>query len=100
MIRGEVRRWLRALKIAKIIFEDQGYHTCYLEELEKFIRRKLMYSPKIKEEYIPILFKISASGKIPMTRLVNQIVKEYLDEHEVEDERKSKRSSEEYSSKV
>lgn len=38
-----------------------------------------MYSPKIKEEFIPILFKVSVSQKIPMTRLVNQIIKEYLE---------------------
>ena len=29
--------WLRALTIAKILFEDQGYHTLYLEEIEQFI---------------------------------------------------------------
>jgi len=38
-----------------------------------------MYSPKIKEEFIPILFKVSVSKKIPMTRLVNQIIKDYLE---------------------
>jgi hypothetical protein len=38
-----------------------------------------MYSPKIKEEFIPILFKISVSKKIPMTKLVNQIIKDYLE---------------------
>lgn len=37
-----------------------------------------MYSPKIREEFIPILFRISVSKRIPMTRLVNQIIKEYL----------------------
>lgn len=38
-----------------------------------------MYSPKIKQEFIPILFKISASKGIPMTRLINQIIKDYLE---------------------
>jgi ribose 5-phosphate isomerase RpiB len=38
-----------------------------------------MYSPKIKEEFIPILFKISVSTRIPMTKLVNQIIKDYLE---------------------
>jgi hypothetical protein len=67
VIRKEVKRWLKALRVAKIIFEDQGYHTLYLDEAERFIRRKLMYNPKVKEEYIPMLFKISASKRIPMT---------------------------------
>jgi len=31
-------RWLRALTIAKILFEDQGYHTVYLEEIEELIQ--------------------------------------------------------------
>lgn len=38
-----------------------------------------MYSPKIKEELIPILYKIATSKKMPMTRLVNQIVEGYLE---------------------
>ena len=38
-----------------------------------------MYSPKIKEEFIPILHRISASQRIPMTKLVNQIIKDYLE---------------------
>ena len=38
-----------------------------------------MYSPKVKEEFIPMLFKISVSKRIPMTKLVNQIIKDYLD---------------------
>ena len=100
MVRKEVKRWLKALEIAKIIFEDQGYHTFYLEELENFIRKKLMYSPKIKEEYIPMLFKISASKGIPMTRLVNQIIKDYLNEEERTYERKSETSSSEHSTEV
>ena len=40
-----------------------------------------MYSPKIKEELIPILFRIAAFKRIPMTRLVNQIIKDYLEIH-------------------
>jgi len=37
-----------------------------------------MYSHKIKEEFIPILLRISLSKRIPMTKLVNQIIKDYL----------------------
>jgi len=32
------KRWLRALAIAKCLFEDEGYHTVYLEEIEEFIK--------------------------------------------------------------
>jgi hypothetical protein len=32
-------RWLRALDIAKILFEDQGYHTRYLDEIEHVVQR-------------------------------------------------------------
>ena len=37
-----------------------------------------MYSPKIKECYIPVLYKLAKSRSIPMTKLVNQIIREYL----------------------
>ena len=81
MFREEAKRWLKALKIARIILEDQGYPTTHIEAMEKLIRRRIMYSPKIKEEYIPVLFKMSASRRIPMTKLVNEIIRDYLDEH-------------------
>ena len=37
-----------------------------------------MYSPKINEDYIPFLYRKAKSQKIPMTRLVNQIIAEYF----------------------
>jgi hypothetical protein len=37
-----------------------------------------MYSPKISEELIPVLYKIAKVQKIPMTRLVDQIIEESL----------------------
>jgi hypothetical protein len=33
------KRWLRALRIAAILFKDEGYHTTYLDEVEAFIQR-------------------------------------------------------------
>jgi hypothetical protein len=53
-----------------------------------------------KEEYIPILFKISASKGILMTQLVNQIIKDYLNEEGMMNERKSETGSGEHSRKV
>lgn len=32
------KRWLRALGIAKILFEDNGYFTDYLSQIEQFIK--------------------------------------------------------------
>lgn len=40
-----------------------------------------MYSPKIKERFIPILYRIAKEKEIPMTRVVNQIVGDYLTDH-------------------
>lgn len=37
-----------------------------------------MYSPKISEKHIPVLYKIAKIQKIPMTRLVNQIIEESI----------------------
>jgi hypothetical protein len=96
----EGRRWLKALKIVKIIFEDQGYPTHYLDEIERLIKRKIVCSPRVKEEYLPLLFKISASKGIPMTQLVNQIIKDYVNEEERAHERKGDPSSSEHSTEV
>jgi hypothetical protein len=78
MLSKETKRWVRTLEIAKILFEDEGYHSLYLEEIEDFVRREAMYSPKISEELVPIIFRVALSKKIPMTRLVNQIIRNYL----------------------
>jgi hypothetical protein len=40
-----------------------------------------MYSPKIEERFIPILYRIAKEKKIPMTRVVNDIVVDYLSNH-------------------
>lgn len=37
-----------------------------------------MYSPKIKEDYIPRLFRLKRQRQIPMTKLVNEIIGDYL----------------------
>ena len=79
MYSKEVKRWLKALEIAEILFEDEGYHGIYLNQIREFIRRRTMYSPKIGEEFIPTLFQIASSKKMPMTKLVNRIIKEYLE---------------------
>jgi len=78
MLSKETKRWLRALEIAKILFEDQGYHCLYLKGIENFIWRKAMYSPKIKEELIPKLYIEDKAKKIRMTTLVNRILERNL----------------------
>ncbi len=40
-----------------------------------------MYSPKIKEELIPVLFRVALAKKMPMTKLVNRIIEEYLEKN-------------------
>lgn len=37
-----------------------------------------MYSPKISENLVSALYWLAKSKRIPMTKLVNQIVAEYL----------------------
>lgn len=39
-----------------------------------------MYSPKIDEELIPPLYRLAKEKKIPMTRLVNGIIRSALEE--------------------
>ncbi len=37
-----------------------------------------MYSPKISEELIPIIYQTAQNKKQPMTKVVNNILREYL----------------------
>ncbi len=78
MVSKETKRWLRALEIAKILFEDQGYHSLYLDGIENFIWRKSMYSPKIREDLIPKIYQVAKAKKVKMTTLVNQILEKVL----------------------
>ena len=39
MEKKKLNRWMAALGIAKCLFENDGYHTVYLEEIEVFIKR-------------------------------------------------------------
>jgi len=39
----QVKRWLRAIDIAKCLFEDEGYHIRYLEEIEHLIKSNGLY---------------------------------------------------------
>ena len=80
MEKGEVRRWLRAMKIAKIICQDSGHDTACLEMIAKFVRTRILYRQKISPMYTSILARISGSKNIPMTRLVNQIILAHLKE--------------------
>ncbi len=43
-----------------------------------------MYSPKISEELIPDLYRIKRDMKVPMTGLVNWILKEYIRRYKIE----------------
>ena len=37
-----------------------------------------MYSPKISEKLIPILYRIAKKKRVPMTTLVDSIIQAYL----------------------
>jgi len=44
-----------------------------------------MYSPKINEELIPRIYRLGKLKKMPMTRLVNEILQRALSEMEEEE---------------
>lgn len=62
-------RWLRALGIAKILFEDQGYHTRYLEEIEQFVQRSDVMQQMARLEVRSALEVWLFSGTRTMERL-------------------------------
>jgi len=73
------KRWFRALEIAECLFEDEGYHTEYLKDIEKVLKGENgMYSPKIEEDLITKLYQKAKVEGVPMTKLVDQIIREAL----------------------
>ena len=42
-----------------------------------------MYSPKIREEYNPILYQIAKTKGVPMTQVVREAIDEYLNKSEM-----------------
>ena len=42
------------------------------------MKSKNMYSPRIKEKYIPYLYKEAKALNIPMTDIVNDVIEDYL----------------------
>ena len=38
-----------------------------------------MYSPKIKSDFIPVLYHLGKKVKKPMTKLVNEAIQQYLE---------------------
>ena len=46
-----------------------------------------MYSPKINEELIPRIYRLGKLKKMPITRLVNEILQRALSEMEEEERR-------------
>lgn len=39
-----------------------------------------MYSPRIAEDLIPLLYRAAKAKKMPMTRVVNEILRQALEE--------------------
>ena len=51
-----------------------------------------MYSPKIKETYIPKLYRFARSINKPMTYVVNEAIKNYLKNNQEKGNNDSRRS--------
>lgn len=40
-----------------------------------------MYSPKIRDDLVPRIYRVAKSAKVPMTRWVNQVLERALADH-------------------
>jgi len=38
--RLQKNRWLRALQLARILFDDEGYFTYYLDQIDDFVKNQ------------------------------------------------------------
>ena len=52
-----------------------------------------MYSPKIPEHFIPVLYRLARSQGRPMTHLVAEAVQTYIDEIDLRSATASERSA-------
>ena len=59
----EIRRWFRAIAIAKVLFEVEGYHCLYLEEIEEFIKEVKGVQPKNKRRVNPLSLQIGKASR-------------------------------------
>jgi len=44
-----------------------------------------MYSPRIYPEFIPALYRLAKARKTPMTKLVNTIIREWMEKNAIKD---------------
>lgn len=52
-----------------------------------------MYSPKIREELIPVLYRLAKHKRMPMTKLVNHLLRESLAQYQIENQTQRKEVS-------
>ena len=45
-----------------------------------------MYSPKVRDKFVPVLYRLGRQRGVPMTRLVEDALAEYLHRHGLADE--------------
>ena len=45
-----------------------------------------MYSPKVREKYVPVLYRMGQRRGVPMTRLIEEALDSYLTRHGLMDE--------------
>lgn len=52
-----------------------------------------MYSPKIDEQFIPILYGLKQKTGKPMTKIVNEAIMEYLEKENIKEITNEKRET-------
>ena len=48
-----------------------------------------MYSPKVREEFVPVLYRLGQQRRVPITRLVEEALHDYLARQGLTDEVRS-----------
>jgi len=56
-------------------------------------KMQVMYSPKIEEEFIPILYKLAKARGISMVKLVNEMIRKGIESQMVRNQEKGNESS-------
>lgn len=65
MFSKQTKRWLRAIGIAKVLFEEEGYHCIYLKEIEEFIKEVVSLNQRRLYQLVKsLIFRRKMSGTV------------------------------------
>jgi len=61
-------------------YAPSSFFLSYIQHVNNKIQEEPMYSPKIREAFIPLLYRLAKQLRKPMTAVVNEIIAKELEQ--------------------